>query len=288
MSVAGDDTSRSNCGSISGSLYGSALNASDLWARFAGSPMLRPTTPSLASSLAIDRPMADDAAMDMDCAAGGSEANGAPPMLESVVHLHELPATFAYAYFERDEAPAQVTTPSGAIVQNGFPVRPRVVWASRIVWRPVLGNDGLAGHRFDFVDEEGELQGHAEVFVSSTAIHRVALVHRLFTPTARASGLVDAHSLLEFNSPSSHLQRLQRFLQTLPPGQMYLPVNELATGTDLDVPVEIDPRHARNPSAAVAATVWKHTKHELRQISTLSTEHACKHNLSEFARAGLS
>jgi hypothetical protein len=69
---------------------------------------------------------------------------------------------------------------------------------------------------------------------------------------------------------------------------MYLPVNELATGTDLDVPVEIDPRHARNPSAAVAATVWKHTKHELRQISTLSTEHACKHNLSEFARAGLS
>ena len=287
MSINGD-VPHSSGGSVSGSLYGAALGASDIWARLAGSPMLRPTTPSMASSLAIDRPIAEEAMMDAEPGVGGSEEHGAPPMLESVVHLFELPERFAYAYFERDETQAQVATPSGAVVQNGFPVRPRIVCASRIVWLPVLGNDGLSGHRFDFVDGEGEVQAHAEVFVSSTAIHRVALVHRMFTPTARASGLVDRHSLLEFNSPTSHCERLGAFLETLPPGQIYLPVNELAVGPDLEHAIEIDARHLRNPMASVAATVWKHTREQLNSICRLAIEASRRHNCSEFARTGLS
>ena len=265
------------------SLFGAAT--SDLWTRLAGSPMLRPTTPSLASSLAIDRPIAEEP-MD-DAGVEGSSEDGAPPMLESVVHLFELPERFAYAYFERDAAPAPVTTPSGVTVMNGYPVRPRVVQAERIVWRPVLGNDGLSGHRFDFL-HEGEEQAHVEVFVSSTSIHRVAFVHRMYTHTARTSGLIDRNSLLEFNSPTSHCERLRTFLQALPIGQIYLPVNELATGSDLDHKVEIDPRHERNPTAAVAQRVWDHTRTQLRGIAALAMQASHSHNCSEFARTGLS
>lgn len=254
--------------------------------------MLRPTTPSVASSLAIDQPILEEGGeehMDHENSSSfdNSDAN-APPLLESVVHLHELPAQFAYAYFERDNQTESVECPSGTIVRNGFPVRPRVVHADLIVWKPVVSNDGLAGHRFDLLDTLGELQAHIEVFVSPTAIVRVALVHSMYTQVARASGLIDHHSLLEFNSPTVHYQKLVRCLQTLRNGKIYLPVNELATGSQLDAPLRINQAHANNPSAAVATTVWRHVVAELRAISGVAIEAARQHNASEFARVGLS
>ena len=267
---------------LQGSIFGAALST-DLWNRLAGSPVLIPTTPSVASSLALDRGY-DDVSMDVSI----MDERDAPPMLDSVIHTHELPAHFLYAYFERDTEPAQIQTPSGSTVLNSFPVLPRVVCASRIVWRPVLGHDGTTGHRFDFVNEDGEIEAHAEVFVSSTQIQRVALVHRMFTPTARASGLVDQNSLLEFNSPVSHHERLVSFLSELPTGQFYLPINELAMGSQANLPVEIEPRHVLNPMSATAAVVWEHTRKQLSSISEVAVRAANQHNCSEFSRAGLS
>lgn len=252
-----------------------------MWSRLVGSPMLRPATAStIASSLAFDR--ADDVD-DVDMAPN----EDAPDVLDSVVHLHDLPDHYAFSYFERDSESADVMTPSGVVVLNSAPVRPRVVVARRIVWKPVLGHDGLSGHRFDLLDANDELQAHIEVFVTSDAIQRVALVHRLFTPSARAAGLVDSHSLLEFNSPTLHLERLKLFLAKVNPGEIYLPTNELATGTDLDKIVEIDPRHVRNPSSGVAGSVWRHTVFQLRAISELAMQAAQQHNESEFRRCGL-
>lgn len=256
-------------------------NVPDLWSRLVGSPVLRPSTPSIASSLAIDRM---DVIMETDAIDEGHD----PPLLDSLVHLHELPGTeFAYAYLERDVDSAPVTTPAGVCVFNGRPIRPRVVCADRIVWRPVLGRDGVAGHRYDLI-HDGELQAHVEVFVSATAVHRVALVHRLFTPTAIASGLVDRGSFLEFNSPSSHLGRLQKFLSAVPAGQFYAPVNECLLGRQFELPVEVDARHANNPSASVADLVWRHAGVELEKISELAGRASLAHNHSEFCRCGLS
>jgi hypothetical protein len=219
----------------------------------------------------------------MDCV----DEHDAPAVLESAVHLDDLVDNkFVYAYFERDQQTELISTPSGSAVSNAFPVRPRIVSAQRILWKPVLGNDG-SGHRFDFVNDEGEHEAHAEVFVSSTAVHRVALVHRLFTPAARASGLVDRNSLLEFNSPFTHYTKLISFLENLPAGQMYLPVNELAVGDHADIPVEIDPRHAQNPAASLAQIVWTQTVAQLRQISDTAMNACRMHNHSEFSRAGL-
>lgn len=268
-----------------GSLFGTAVNA-ELWCRLAGSPTLRPQTPSIASSLHLDR--ADDRMTDCnDVVDVGNE--GAPPMLESVVHTHELPEAFAYAYWERDLENVSIATPSGAVVHNAFPVRPRVVVAERIVWRPVLGRDGLAGHRFDFVDGMGDVVAHAEVFVSTSAIHRVALVHSTYSQLARSQGLVDQHSLLEFNSPAQHHAKLVNFLGCLHPGQIYLPVNELATSSQLvRAPLEIDLKHAKNPAAAVATAVWQQTVRELGAIAGVAMAAAEAHNQSEFARSGLS
>lgn len=271
--------------SYAGSLFGSAVG-SELWNRLAGSPTLRPQTPSVTSSLHLDR---HDESMT-ECADMVDVGNdGAPPMLESVIHTNELPPAFAYAFFERDTENVAITTPSGAVVQNAFPVRPRVVVAERVVWKPVLGRDGLSGHRFDFVDGMGEVGGHAEVFVSTSAIHRVALVHATYSQLARSQGLVDHHSLLEFNSPAQHHAKLVSFLGRMSPGQLYLPVNELAVGCQLqNAPLEIDPRHANNPAAAVAPAVWQQAVRELGAIANVAMSAADEHNRSEFARAGLS
>ena len=162
---------------------------------------MRPTTPSIARSLALDKGH-DDVSMEVDASTSGD--HDAPAMLESVVHTHELPEHFVYAYFERDAQSAQIPTPSGSTVLNAFPVRPRVVCASRIVWRPVLGSDGVTGHRFDFVNDDGEIEAHVEVFVSSTEVQRVALVHRMFTPNCESAVIIQSSmKLLE-----STLQRL--------------------------------------------------------------------------------
>lgn len=245
--------------------------------------MLRPQTPSLTSSLALERP--DDSTMDTE------PTTDAPAMLESVVHLHELPVSFAYAYFERESQSAQVSTPSGAVVFNEMPVRPRVVECDAIVWKPVLSTDGLSGHRFDLLFD-GETQAHMEVFCSQTAIQRVALVHRLYTPTARAAGLVDRNSLLEFNSPESHHAKLTHFLTSMPTGSLYLPVNELAVGSalhaDTGVALQLDPRHTRNPVSASAEAVWLRTKQELGEIARVAMQASSSHNASEFGRCGLS
>lgn len=269
-----------------GSLFGSAVGAEQLWNRLAGSPTLRPQTPSIASSLHLDRH--DESMADCgDMLDNGNES--APPMLESVVHTHELPEQFAFAYWERDSENVAITTPSGAVVHNAFPVRPRVVTAERVVWRPVLGHDGLSGHRFDLVDGMGEVGAHVEVFVSTSAIHRVALVHATYSQLARSQGLVDHHSLLEFNSPAQHHGKLVSFLGRMSPGQLYLPVNELAVGSQLqNAPLEIDTRHANNPAAAVAAAVWQQAVAELGAIANVAMAAAGEHNRSEFARSGLS
>ena len=244
--------------------------------------MLRPTTPSVTSSLAIDR--VEDAMMDEHSV----DTSSPPSLLESVVHLDELPDAFAYAYFERDAEPCVVATPSGTRVLNDRPVRPRVVHAERIVWRPVLSDSGLTGHRFDLVCGN-QIEAHLEVFVSTSEIHRVAIVHRLFTPLARASGIVDRNALLEFNSPSSHLTRLKDFVSTLDSSQYYLPINELAVGRELHAAeLHIDPRHERNPVSRVAATVWKHTLLELSAIAEVALGASERHNASEFNRTGLS
>ena len=134
-----------------GSLFGKTLD-SDLWARLAGSPMMRPNTPlSDVSSLHFDRAESVDGdKMDIDFADlnidASSHAGGV--LLDSVVHTHALPVDFAYAYFERDTGVAQLRAPNGKLVSNANPVVPRVVYADACVWQPVLSSCGKFGHKF--------------------------------------------------------------------------------------------------------------------------------------------
>lgn len=257
----------------------------DLWLRLAGSPELRPTTPSVTSSLHLERP---DDVFDMDTDATPA---GGPPLLDSVIHTHELPAEFAYAYFERDVGVADVQTPSGNVVANEHPVTPRVVRADRVVWRPVLSNDGLCGHRFDLMLGDA-LQAHVEAFVDAHSVRRVAFVHRNYSQTARAAGLVDRNSLVEFNSPESHAAKLREMLASLPCDQYYLPVAEVAVGQALcprfGAPLSLHPRHAKNPAASVAGAVWSRVKLEIAVIWEMARAASNAHNLSEFRRTGLS
>ena len=257
----------------------------DLWRRLSGSPELRPKTPSVTSSLALDR-VDDDVEMDVDT----DGAAVAPTMTESVVHLHELPDDFCYAYFERGAGVADIQTPCGVVVVNDKPCTPRVVRADAISWRPVLSRDALSGHRFDFM-LGGELQAHIEAFVDASSVCRVAFVHGAFSQLARASGLIDLGSLIEYNSPAAHLQKLRDFLVAISPTQLYLPQNEVAIGPAMDadfgLEVKIDPRHSNNPTAAVAPLVWRRVCEETNAIWRVARAASEQHNDSELARCGL-
>jgi hypothetical protein len=261
------------------------MSASHLWEKLRGSPALRPTTPSVTSSLAPER--LDDV-MEEE-ADDAHSASGRPAALESVVHLHELPSVFAYAYFERDAGVADIATPAGVVVANDRPVVPRVVTADEIVWLPVLSTHGEFGNRFE-LREGGVLNGHVEVFVDTATIKRVAFVHKLFTATARAAGLVDRNTLVEFNSPSSHGEKLRTLVRTTK-HQMYLPTAEVAIGSALDVdfglPLRIHARHVRNPLSTSASAVWRRTKQEMGEIWAVAREAVERHNASELARSGL-
>jgi hypothetical protein len=256
----------------------------DLWNRLSGSPELHPTTPSVTSSLALERP--DD--VDMEAHDAG-DARG-PAVLESVVHLHELPESYAWAYFERDAGVADIQTPSGHVVANERPVVPRVVRADRVVWKPVVSPEAMSGHRFEMM-HNGELQGHIEVFVDAHSVRRAAFVHRTFSKLARSAGMVDEGSLVEYNSPTNHLHNLQTFLATLDPNKLYLPVAEVAVGPAMDVDfgiaLVVDPRHARNPTAAVAPAVWRRVREEATAIWRVARSAAEAHNASELGRTGL-
>lgn len=273
------------------------MRKEDLWSRLAGSPELRPTTPSIVSSIAMhERSEQELTDADMDVGAGGAGGAGVaggPAVLDSVVHLHELPEHYGFAYFVRDEGQADVQTPSGHVVANSFPVVPRVVLGERIVWVPVVSSDFCTGHRFQLLlNSSDEVQGFIECFIDATTVHRVAFVHANYSVAARAAGLVDRASLTEYNSPTNHYQKLKNMLDTLPASEVYLPVHEIATGPalhhELGAPLHIHPSHARNPTAPMAAAVWKRVCLEVNAIWDVARAATDAHNRSEVSRCGLS
>ena len=256
------------------------MRREDLWKHLAGSPELRPATPSIVSSLAICERQDEIADADME----DTDCPSAPPMLDSLIHLHELPESYAFAYFERDTGTADVQTPSGHVVANERPVVPRVVLAQRVVWVPVVSSDECTGHRFQLLGANDAVQGYVECFVDSTSVRRLAFVHRNYSVAARAAGLIDNGSLVEYNSPSSHFHKL-------PSNEVYLPTQEVAIGTamhpEFGAPLSIHPRHASNPTASVAAAVWTRVRQEAAAIWEVAREAAEAHNRSETARSGL-
>lgn len=254
-----------------------------MWEDLEGSPPLRAQTPSIASSMISERRLD----IDMQDFNTNNDSSDAPAVIESFIHLDELRnEPFVYAYFSLSKNQSIVKTPGGDVVSSSSPCRPRLVKASRIFWSPILGNDGLSGHKFSFLNEH-EISGHIEVFVSSHEVTRIAIIHRLFTPFAVKSGIVDPQAIIEFTTPAGHYQRLLSFLETLPATQFYLPTNEVVVGQQIDLPVEIDPRYLDNPASVHAHAVWRETKVLLRRISDVAFRSSEIHNQSELHRAGL-
>ena len=254
-----------------------------MWEDLEGSPMLRAQTPSIASSMISERRLD----IDMQDFNTNNDSSDAPAVIESFIHLDELRnEPFVYAYFCVENQQSEVETAGGRVCSSS-PCRPRTVKGSRIFWSPVLGNDGTTGHKFSFLNENNEITGHAEVFASENEIIRIAIIHRLFTPIARLSKIIDQQSILEFTSPTGHYNRLLHFLDNLPSTQFYLPTSEIVVGEQIDLPVEVDPRYLDNPASVHAHAVWRDTKILLRRISDLAFRSSEKHNSSELSRAGL-
>ena len=290
----------SRCGSSTGdaevgSLFGKPLDC-NLWERLAGSPVIRATTPSEVPSLHFERAESVDDGMDIDMSE--MSIDGPTPAgnvtLDSVVHTHELPAEFAYAYFERDTGTAQLRAPNGHVVSNSNPVVPRVVHADALAWQPVLSSDGHMGHKFLLL-HGGTVQAHVEAFLESDTIgaslNRVLVVHGLYSTLAHTAKLVDRHSLLEFNSVESHVQRLYTTMSSIEEDAMYLPVAELLIGSTL-APSSPTRLHAvvptayqAHPQAPLAAHVWERTTQQLSQLSNLVTNCINQHNMHEFTRS---
>lgn len=278
-----------------GSLFGPPIEGSELWEKLAGSPIVRATTPSDApSSLHFDRadPM-DDVEMEMCELSLASDDS----VLDSVVHLHELPADFAYSYFEREESETTpVRAPNGRMVPNANPVLPRAVHADAVVWHPTIAADGASGHRYS-LELGGVAQARIEVFLEDESdgdapIAHVFAVHGLYSHLAHAAKLVDQHSVLRFSSPQTHKASLYEMLSCIDRDTIYLPVNEIVVGSALAptsasrLRVLVPAATSGHPHARHAARVWERATAELHALSTLVTNCANQHNLHEFTRTG--
>jgi hypothetical protein len=266
----------------------------DQWSRLLGSPVLRATTPSIVSSMALDvASIADlEHAAEADSATSINDGGG-PGVLDSFVHLHEIPfadPTFGYAYFRRDVGFADVQTPSGHVVANALPVVPRCVRCDAVHWSPVLAHDGSSGHRFDLC-LDGVLQAHVEVFTDAHQILRIAFVHASYSLAAKTAGVLDDAALLEFATPVAHIEKLHALVGTLSRSSVYLPTSELALGPALDpskgVPMRPHARHAANPLASIASVVWQHAKRHAAALSTVAVNASVAHNEQELRRTGL-
>jgi len=277
-----------------GSLLGAPVST-ELWDRLSGSPVLRSTTPSEVPSLCFERSdSVNDMEVDMsELSISGGESGGI--ILDSVIHVHELPSVFAYAYFERDAGVCILNSPGGTRVANSNPVVPRVVVSDAVLWLPLISSNGQTGHKF-LLTKDGVVQAHIEVFLdneNASSLSRVLLVHGLYSNFAHVAKLIDKHSILEFNSIQSHIEKLYETMSSITEDAMYLPVNEVLVGLSLSptssdsLQASVPDQLASHPHASVVSMVWKDTKEQLHQLSSLVTNCIHQHNTFEFTRAGV-
>lgn len=278
------DVCHANCS------QGVTLNV-DLWDRLSGSPIVRSTTPSEAPSLNSDfGDHMNDVNTDMLELNISTEVERMA--LDSVVHVHELPPSFAYAYFERESGLSFLNAPNGQKVANNNPVMPRVVTADVVLWMPVVSVTGDTGHRFLLVEED-VTQAHIDIFLGRDNQHsgdRIVIVHGLHSNFAHTAKLVDNNSIIEFNSIQSHVEKLHKTMLTINEDEMYLPVNEILIGSLLSLSnttqleLNVPKQFASHPRAIFAAPVWRQTLQQLSYLSSLVTNCVQLHNNTEFAR----
>ena len=279
-----------------GTLFSSSIG-NEIWERLAGSPVVRPTTPSDIPSLCFDRcDSVNDMEIDMSelrIQETLLETTQHGVFLDSVVHTNELPQVFSYCYFERESGSCMVTSPSGTFVANSNPVIPRVVVSDRVVWMPVLSSLGETGHKFMLIKND-VVQAHIEVFVDETTESlKVLFVHGLYSHFSYAAKLVDKHSLLEFNTLQSHIEKIYKTMSSITEDSMYLPVNEVLVGASLSptnaefLRVSVPDHLASHPHANSVHQVWHKTTEKLQQLSSLVINCITQHNTFEFTRAGV-
>jgi len=140
------------------------------------------------------------------------------------------------------------------------------------------------------------VQAHIEVFLdneNASSLSRVLLVHGLYSNFAHVAKLIDKHSILEFNSIQSHIEKLYETMSSITEDAMYLPVNEVLVGLSLSptssdsLQASVPDQLASHPHASVVSMVWKDTKEQLHQLSSLVTNCIHQHNTFEFTRAGV-
>ena len=115
------------------------------------------------------------------------------------------------------------------------------------MWRPVLSDSGLTGHRFDLVWKQ--IEAHLEVLCPRPRF----IAWRSSIASSRRS-----HARV---ASDRNAARVQFTLESLDSAQglcghtrqftILLPINELAVGRELHAAeLHIDPRHERNPVVA--------------------------------------
>lgn len=210
-------------GSAKGSLFGESLQTRH-FAKLWGQTMS--LSPSSQTTLDIEEPTSSVEPIEKSL----RQDSRRTPLedLDSAIHTFSYSAaqlsSCAYVFFERQKESVVVACGPQGHRLNVHPVLPRVVNADKVVWQPLLANDGDEGCAF-LLHYEGDVAASMEVTKS-----RVVVVHSTYSPMASHAGLVAPSTRLVFER--SHPEKLRMVMNEIKQNDalIYSPVTEILLG----------------------------------------------------------
>ena len=270
-----------------GSLFGPAIQtpAGGLWARGwnAASPTSSPpSTPS--AGIPVPRLELETInAMDTD---QSSTVDGVCPtwsydtahatllFFEQCPSSHAVITTMEHPSFnERDVAGSRRLLNSG-------PVSMRTVAADRVVARAMT--EGYIG--FDLM--RGRMPVVRVEVACDAEITRMAVVSSSYSPLALSAGMVGSSTMLEFESPTEHVQALEALRERFKSGDCsvgYVPTSEFCVTGAFDA-LRLETAGFSEPDRA--ERVWEQTRALMKSISERAADCVDMHTNAELQRVG--
>ena len=239
--------------------------------------------------------------LDLDgSAAGAIDADDGVPTLEAVVPTWSYQLDDAALIVFDQEMPHGVVTLQSTPrrVRNRGGVTLRTIAADGVRHKPMAGvGQGLVGHVFQLLSASREVcrievttaeAAGAAAERDAVALRRVAIVQSGYTPLALAAGIADASSLLVYEDPEAHLERLAsvRAEMDADADLGYMPLAEACCTSALDQLPLVAPR-ADASEATRARLAWGATRSFLKRMSTLASDCTDRHARAEIRRAGV-
>ena len=287
-----------------GSLFGPAINAppDGFWSRLAVTPPRSPPTLPFGAQ-ALEQFLLD-ADVEMTCNLLPRLPSVATDLRAEDAHevrtLQSVCPTWAYDFDNEAALVVFDHEPGGHVkicttprrVLNRDPVTAKVVSVDGLSWRPMVYPSTLASAGYAFsLTKAGSVVCKVEVTLNNNELARVAIVQTSYAPIAMAAELADRSSLLVYDEPQVHIQKLQEVRSNLgvDADLGYAPVSECCVTSSfgrLELSVPLGSSYTERATFEAAKRVWNQTRDFLKRLSTVTADCIDKYTENEIQRVG--